>query len=94
MAEGEYVHGSMNIEAQRATFGVFWTITKWGCILIGLALLLLAVTRTNAVDCKKSDLAAQHINSCGKLPDAEKPAEVAPAAPTEATPAPAAGNGH
>jgi hypothetical protein len=73
-AEGEYVHGSMNIEAQRDTFAVFWTVTKWASVLIGLTLVLLATMRTNAIDCTKAEQAASHINSCGKLPGAAEAA--------------------
>ncbi|MFT3811461.1 MAG: aa3-type cytochrome c oxidase subunit IV [Micropepsaceae bacterium] len=68
MADGEYVQGSMDITEQKATFNLFYSLTKWGSILVGIAVVLLAVTRTNAVDCSKADLAAAHINACGKLP--------------------------
>jgi len=70
MADGEYVHGTMDISDQRKTFALFWTITKWSSVLIGLLLVFLALTRTNAYDCSKADVAAAHINSCGKLPAA------------------------
>jgi hypothetical protein len=66
MAESEYVQGSMDIHEQQGTFALFWSITKWSSIAIGIALVLLALTRTGAVDCKNSEQAAQHINSCGK----------------------------
>ncbi len=68
MADGEYVHGSMDISEQKATFGLFYELTKWGSVLVILAVVLLAFTRTNAVDCSKADQAAAHINACGKLP--------------------------
>lgn len=68
MADGEYVQGSMDITEQKATFGLFYELTKWGSILVILAVVLLAVTRTNAVDCSKADQAAANINACGKLP--------------------------
>lgn len=67
MAEGEYVHGSMDISAQRGTFAGFWTFTKWGSIVLGLIVILLAITRTNAPDCSKGDQAAAHLNACGKI---------------------------
>ena len=98
-AESEYVHGSMNIEAQRETYGVFWTVTKWASILIAITLVLLATMRTNAIDCTKAEQAAAHINSCGKLPGAAEadqptdptistaPAESAPAETAPAAPA-------
>ena len=68
MAEGEYVHGSMDISEQRSTFNLFYSLTKWGSIAMVVAMVLLALTRTNAVDCTKADQAAAHINACGKLP--------------------------
>lgn len=71
MADSEYVHGTMDISEQRKTFALFWDITKWSSVLIGLLLVVLAFTRTTAVDCSKGDVAAAHINSCGKLPAAE-----------------------
>lgn len=67
MAEHEYVPGEMDISDHRKTYAVFWALTKWGSILTVAVLVLLAVTRTNAVDCSKSAVAAQHINACGKL---------------------------
>jgi hypothetical protein len=74
MADGEYVHGSQNIEEQKETFALFWVLTKWSSVLIIVALALLAFTRTNAVDCSKSDIAAKHLNACGKLPSASESA--------------------
>jgi hypothetical protein len=71
MADGEYVHGTMDISDQRKTYALFWALTKWGGILIVLLLVFLAFTRTTAVDCSKAEIAAAHINSCGKLPPAE-----------------------
>jgi hypothetical protein len=71
MANSEYVHGTMDINEQRKTFALFWTITKWSSVLLGLLLIFLALTRTTAVDCSKAETAAAHINSCGKLPPAE-----------------------
>ncbi len=68
MAEGEYVPGSMDISEQRKTFDLFYSLTKWGSIIIVAAVVVLAMTRTNAVDCSKSDQAAAHLNACGKLP--------------------------
>ncbi len=70
MADGEYVQGAMNIDEQRNTFALFWTITKWSSVLIGLTLVILAATRTSAYDCSKAEVAAAHINACGKLPQA------------------------
>ncbi len=66
MAEGEYVQGSMDIHEQQSTFALFWSITKWSSIAIVVSLVLLAFTRTGAVDCKNSEQAALHVNSCGK----------------------------
>lgn len=74
MADGEYVHGSQDIHEQQATFALFWTLTKWSSVLIIIALILLAFTRTTAVDCSKGDVAAAHINACGKLPSATEAA--------------------
>jgi hypothetical protein len=71
MADGEYVHGTMDIDEHRKTFALFWTITKWSSILIGISLVFLAVTRTSSYDCSKAEVAAAHINACGKLPQAE-----------------------
>lgn len=71
----DYVHGTMDIHEQQSTFALFWAITKWSSILIIITLVLLAVTRTNAADCKKSDQAAAHLNSCGKLHVEEPAAE-------------------
>ena len=68
MAESEYVHGTMDISEQRSTFNLFYALTKWGSVIVILAVVLLAFMRTNAVDCSKSDQAAAHINACGKLP--------------------------
>lgn len=68
MAEGEYVPGSMDISEQRKTFDLFYKLVKWGSIISVVALAGLAITRTNAVDCSKSDQAAAHLNACGKLP--------------------------
>lgn len=68
MADGEYVQGSMDITEQKATFNLFYELTKWGSILVGIAVVALALTRTNAIDCSKADQAAAHINACGKLP--------------------------
>ncbi len=68
MAEGEYVQGTMDISAQRSTFNLFYNLTKWGSVLCVIAVVLLAVTRTNAPDCTKADQAAAHLNACGKLP--------------------------
>lgn len=68
MAEGEYVQGSMDISDQRKTLDLFYTLTKWGTILTVAAVVLLAVTRTNAPDCSKGDVAAKHLNACGKVP--------------------------
>jgi hypothetical protein len=31
-------------------------------------MVILALTRTNAIDCKNAEQAAAHINACGKLP--------------------------
>lgn len=70
MADGEYVHGSQDIEEHKATFALFWTLTKWSSVFIIIALVFLAFTRTTAVDCSKSDVAATHLNACGKLPSA------------------------
>lgn len=88
MAESEFVHGSMDIGEHRKTYALFWTLTKWSSVLIVIALVLLAFTRTNAVDCKNSEAAASHINACGKLPGAADNAAEAEAAPAgEAAPA-------
>lgn len=93
-AEHEYVHGSMNIEAQRETYAMFWAVTKWASVLIGITLLLLALTRTNAIDCTKGEVAARNLIACGKMPLAAETHEATePAAATEAPasePAPAA----
>lgn len=67
MAEGEYVQGTMDIGEQRSTFDLFYALTKWGSILVVVALILLAMTRTNSVDCSKPDQAAANLNSCGKI---------------------------
>jgi len=75
MADGEYVHGTMDIGEQRKTFALFWAITKWSSILIGIVMVFLALTRTNAYDCSKAEVAAAHLNSCGKLPAAEGASE-------------------
>ncbi|MCC6920750.1 MAG: aa3-type cytochrome c oxidase subunit IV [Alphaproteobacteria bacterium] len=71
MADSEYVHGTMDISEQRKTFARFWTITKWSGIVTVVVLVFLALTRTTAYDCSKSDVAAAHLNACGKLPPAE-----------------------
>ncbi len=68
MAEGEYVQGSMDISEQKKSFDLFYSLTKWGTILTVAACVLLAVTRTNAPDCAKGDVAAKHLNACGKVP--------------------------
>ncbi|MFO1238473.1 MAG: aa3-type cytochrome c oxidase subunit IV [Alphaproteobacteria bacterium] len=65
---GDYVPGSMDIEEQKATFGLFWSLTKWGSVAVGIFMVILALTRTNAIDCKNAEQAAAHINACGKLP--------------------------
>lgn len=65
---GDYVPGSMDIHEQKATFGLFWALTKWGGIAVVVFVALLALTRTNAVDCKNAEQAAANINACGKLP--------------------------
>lgn len=75
MAEGEYVHGSMDISEQRATFNLFYSLTKWGSVVVVAAMVLLALTRTNAVDCSKADQAAAHLNACGKLAHGAEGAE-------------------
>lgn len=67
MAESDFVHGEMDISEQRSTFDLFYTATKWGTILVVALVAILAVTRTNAVDCSKSDQAAAHLNACGKV---------------------------
>ncbi len=72
MAESEYVPGTMNISEQRSTFNLFYALTKWGTIFVVLAMVVLALTRTNTVDCANAEVAAAHINTCGKvLPGAE-----------------------
>ncbi len=71
MADGEYVHGTMDIAEQRKTFALFWAITKWSGIVIVLVMVFLALTRTTAYDCSKAEVAAAHLNACGKLPPAE-----------------------
>lgn len=75
MAEHEYVPGNMDLSEHRKSYALFWALTKWSSILIILALVMLAATRTNAVDCSKSAIAAQNINSCGKLGLADSAAE-------------------
>ena len=75
MAEGEYVHGSMDISEQRATFNLFYSLTKWGTVVVVAAVVLLALTRTNAVDCSKAAQPAAHINGCGKLAHGAEGAE-------------------
>jgi hypothetical protein len=67
MSEGEYVHGTMDISAQRSTFGLFYNLTKWGSVIVAIAVVMLALTRTNAPDCSKGDQAAAHLNACGKI---------------------------
>lgn len=67
-ADHEYVHGQMDISEHKSTYDLFWALTKWGSVLVGIIVVLLAVTRTNAYDCTKADVAAKHINACGKLP--------------------------
>ena len=79
MADHEYVHGAMDIREQQATFGLFWTLTKWGSVLCVIALVMLAITRTNAANCKNMEEAAKHINACGKLHAAEGTEGAAPA---------------
>ena len=79
MADHEYVHGSQDIHEQRATFALFWSLTKWGSVLCVVALVLLAITRTNAANCKNGEEAAKHINACGKLHAAEATEGEAPA---------------
>mgnify|MGYP001174181869 FL=1 len=66
--EHDYVQGSMDISEQRSTFDLFYQLTKWGTIVTVAAVVLLAITRTNAVDCSDAKQAAAHINACGKLP--------------------------
>lgn len=75
MAEGEYVQGTMDISEQRATFNLFYNLTKWGTVLVIAVVVLLALTRTNAVDCSKADQAAAHINACGKIAQGAEGAE-------------------
>lgn len=36
-----------------------------------LLMVFLALTRTTAYDCSKAEIAAAHLNACGKLPPAE-----------------------
>ena len=75
MAEGEYVQGSMDITEQKATFNLFYTLTKWGTVLVVGAVVILALTRTNAVDCAKAEQAAAHLNACGKIVHSAEGAE-------------------
>ncbi len=44
-------------------------------MVIVAAMVVLALTRTNAVDCTKADQAAAHINACGKLATGAEGAE-------------------
>ena len=37
-----YKKGSQDIRDNQATFGVFWTLTKWGIVVVALLLILLA----------------------------------------------------
>jgi hypothetical protein len=37
-----YKKGSQDIRAQQETFGLFWGLTKWSLIIIGLTMILLA----------------------------------------------------
>jgi len=67
MSEGEYVQGTMDIDAQRKSFDLFYALTKWGTIFCVTAVVLLAVMRTNAPDCSKADQAAANLNECGKI---------------------------
>lgn len=75
MAEGEYVQGTMDISEQRSTFNLFYSLMKWSTIVLVAAMVVLAMTRTNAVDCSKADQAAAHMNACGKLPTSAEGAE-------------------
>ena len=75
-AHDDYVRGEMDIKEHSKTYALFWGLTKWGSILMVAAMVLLAVTRTNAVDCKSAEQAAAHLNACGKLPAAAESAEL------------------
>ena len=42
----DYKRGSQDIREQNSTFGLFWTLTKWGIVVCTLIMIFLAAMFT------------------------------------------------